>query len=276
MFVIGLMVSVIPAIVFFGMKGLLDEMFEAVFVLGFKYSGEQTLLQHILETVSSSKKQMLLLIVVPCVIPFLLHWRGWRERFLALTGGIFTFLAIASGNNYGHYYTLTIPIVLVGELSVTDVFLTAKNRKCILAIVLCGIMFFCQLPLMKVSLYSAYTHLFQQNQYRTGSLVQDISSKIPEEDKDSVFCYNLNPYWYTYADLFPCIKYCGWQNHYISLMPEIYDDFHAIFYSHPPTWLVLPKEQGTLPAFIDEMLETDYKPYYENESYSLYYYSLYS
>ena len=120
-------------------------------------------------------------------------------------------------------------------------------------------------------LYSAYTHLFQQNQYRTEYLVQDISSKIPEEDKDSVFCYNLNPSWYTYANLFPCIKYCGWQNHYISLMPEIYDDFCDRFQSNPPTWLVLPREKETIPAFLQEMLGTDYIEYYENESYTLYY-----
>ena len=120
------------------------------------------------------------------------------------------------------------------------------------------------------SMKSGYLHLFQQDQYKTESIVQDVSSRIPEEDHNSVFCYNLNPSWYTYANLFPCIKYCGWQNHYISIMPEIYDDFYARFRSHPPTWLILPKEKGTLPVFLDELLITDYCVYYENEKYTLY------
>ena len=159
MFMIGLIISVLPAIVFFGMKGLLGDMFEAVFVLGYKYSGEKTLLQHIIETISSYKKQLLLLIVVPCLIPFVLHWRGWRERFLSLIGALFTFLAIASGNNYPHYYTLTIPLVLVSEISITEFFLVSKSRKCIVAIVLSGIMLFSLLPLMGGA-YIARTHIF--------------------------------------------------------------------------------------------------------------------
>lgn len=131
-------------------------------------------------------------------------------------------------------------------------------------------MFFSQLSPVAGILHSAYLHLFQQNQYKNEYLVQDISSKIPEEDFDSVFCYNLNPSWYTYANLFPCIKYCGWQNHYFSIMPEIYDDFQSRFLSHPPTWLVLPKGKGTLAAFLDEILITDYYEYDENEKYTLY------
>lgn len=65
-------------------------------------------------------------------------------------------------------------------------------------------------------------------------------------------------------------NYCGWQNYYISIMPEIYDDFYARFRSHPPTWLILPKEKETLPVFMDELLITDYCVYYENEKYTLY------
>lgn len=271
MYIIGLTTSVIPAILFFGLKGLIGEAFEAVFVLGFKYAGEKTLLQHILESFSSYR--LILLIVIPCLIPIIFHWRSWRERFFMIIGTLFTFLAISSGNNYPHYYTLTIPLVLVSEISIAETLIGSNKRKRLLAIVLSGMML---LPLLRPvgsSLYSAYKHLFQQNQYKTEYLVRDVSSKIPEEDKNSVFCYNLNPSWYTYADLFPCIKYCGWQNHYITLMPEIYDDLHACFQSHPPTWLVLPKEKGNLPDFLDKMLYIDYGKYYENESYTLYYYS---
>ena len=268
MFIIGLTSSVIPAIVFFGMKGLLNEVFEAVFVLGFKYAGEKTLLQHIIETCRSYR--LIFLIIAPCLITFVLHWRGWRERFFMLIGTLFTFLAIASGNNYPHYYTLTIPLVLISEISIVETFIESNKRKRLAVILLSGLMIVPLLRPVAASLYSSYLHLFQQNQYKTEYFVQDISSKIPEEDYDSVFCYNLNPSWYTYANLFPCIKYCGWQNHYLSIMPEIYDDFHARFQSNPPTWLVLPKEKGTLPAFLDEILISDYYEYYENEKYTLY------
>ncbi len=271
MFIVGLTLSMIPAILFFGMKGLIGEAFEAVFVLGFKYAGEKTLFQHILESLSSFR--LIPLIVVPCFIPIIFHWRSWRERFFIIFGTLFTFLAIASGNNYPHYYTLTIPLVLVSEISITETFIGSNKRKHLIAIVLSGIMLFPLLRPVGSSLYSAYSHLFQQSQYKMEYLVRDVSSRIPEEDKNSVFCYNLNPSWYTYADLFPCIKYCGWQNHYITLMPKIYDDLHACFQSHPPIWLVLPNEKRTLPDFLDKMLYAEYCEFYKNESYTLYYFS---
>ncbi len=78
MFIIGLTSSVIPAIVFFGINGLLSEAFKAMFVLGVKYTEEKTLLQHIIETCSSYR--LMLLIIIPCLIPFVLRWRSWRER----------------------------------------------------------------------------------------------------------------------------------------------------------------------------------------------------
>ena len=268
MYIIGMAVSVIPFILFYGMNGLLYEAYEAVFVLGFKYAGEKTLLQHIIEACSSYR--FISLIIVPCLIPFVFRWRSWRERFFTIIGGLFTFLAIASGNNYPHYYTLTIPLVLVSEISLAETFIVSNNRKRLAAVVLAGIMVVPLLRPVAASIKSGYLHLFQQDQYKTESIVQDVSSRIPEEDHNSVFCYNLNPSWYTYANLFPCIKYCGWQNHYISIMPEIYDDFYARFRSHPPTWLILPKEKGTLPVFMDELLITDYCVYYENEKYTLY------
>ena len=116
----------------------------------------------------------------------------------------------------------------------------------------------------------SYYDLFRQDEIRTAETVRDVSDRIPAEDATSVFCYNLNPSWYTYAGLFPCNRYCGWQNHYISLMPEIYDDLKNTFETQPPRWLVLPVEPGELPDFIERMLDTAYRRVYENDQYTLF------
>ena len=266
-FIVGLLLAIIPPILFFAAKGLLREMLEAVFVLGFRYSGEKSFLHHLIETILSKR---LLLLIIPFLIPFLLQWRGWRERVLVMFGTLFTFLAIASGNNYTHYYTLTIPLILLAEVAIAESFRTNVNKKSIIALGLAIFMLLTQWPNVILRLRSAYRHLFEQSYYTTNQLVKDISSRIPEEDYQSVFCYNLNPEWYTYADLFPCIKYCGWQNHYISLIPEIYDDLENTFSIHPPAWLVLPEDPGELPAFLQEKLELEYQLIYQNSSYSLY------
>ena len=270
MFLVGLIISLAPAVLYYSYKGLLHEMLNAVFILGIKYSAEKSFTQHVAETIISDQKQLLLLLAVPCSIPILLGWRTWRERLLAFLGGLFTFIAIASGNNYIHYYTLAIPLLVLGEISITESVRIKVGKKELLAIVLVVVMLISSYSLFDYYSWAAYSHLFLQDRYNISQVVEDISSKIPEEDKDSVFCYNINPSWYTYADLFPCIKYCGWQNHYISLMPEIYDDLKKTFISDPPAWLVLPEEGGDLPLFLEQLLETDYLLVYDNESYALY------
>ena len=272
MFLIGLAVSVLPAILFFGARGLLIEMLNNVFVLGFKYSGEKTIVQHIAETILNTRNQRILLVVVPLFV--LLQWRGWRERLLALTGSLFTFFAIALGNNYSHYYTLTIPFLILSELSIVDLIHNKQNRKAIIAFILSAAMLASQLPIIRDFQDWVYPRLFLQDSFTTETLIKDISSKIPEKDYRSVFCYNIDPSWYSYTgvDIFPCIKYCGWQNHYISLMPEIYNDFEDTFTACPPAWLVLPKPSGKIPGFIQDPLATDYKLVYENEQYALYQY----
>ena len=272
MFLAGLIISLVPAVLYYGNKGLVKEMLEAVFVLGIKYAEEKSFIQHVTEIILSSRKQLLLLLAVPCIIPIFLNWKTWRERMLAFGGGLFTFFAIASGNNYVHYYTLAIPLLIFAEISIIDSVRIKAGKREAFAIVLAVIMLVFSYPLFNDTFSKAYSHLFRQDKYQTAQFVEDISSKIPEEDKDSVFCYNINPSWYTYADLFPCIKYCGWQNHYISLMPEIYDELEKIFIDTPPAWLVLPVKKGDLPLFLEERLEENYQLAYGNKKYVLYHY----
>ena len=271
-FAVGLVIALAPAVLFFGMKNLLSEMIEAVFVLGVKYSAEKTFIRHVVQTLLSNRKQQLFLIIIPGIVPIILHWRGWKERTLVVIGAVFTFFAIALGNNYIHYYTLTIPLLVLCEISLVEALRDKIDKRAILAAALTIVMILSQSPFMVKSFGRAYLHLFQQNRFITEQLVRDISSKIPEEDHQSVFCYNLDPGWYTYADLFPCIKYCGWQNHYIALMPEIYDDLQNTFALHPPSWLVLPEDQGVLPYFLEEILSKDYQLVYQNSSYALYHF----
>ncbi len=269
MFLAGLMVSVAPALLFFRAKGLLKEMLEAVFVLGFRYSGEKTFAQHVVQMINGDRRQQILLVLIPCAIVFLLHWRSWRERLFVFLGSVFSFYVISAGNNYSHYYTLTIPLLVLGEASLVDSFHTKSRARTVLALVLAGTMLVSQFGIAQHYAKSAGAHLFSPERFQTALAARDISSRIPDSDRDSVFGYNIHPAWYTYADLFPCIKYCGWQNHYISLMPQIYDDLQERFETQPPRWLVLPAGKSSLPAFLSERLESSYSLYHQNDSYRL-------
>ena len=269
-FIGGLLLAVVPAFLYFGAKGMLREMNEAVFVLGFKYSGEKTFLQHVFEAVTGLRNQQLLLLLIPAVMPVLLRWGDWRVRVLAFTGALFTFFAVVSGNNFTHYYTLVLPLVLLCEIAAADAFRAKSVPKAILAVILSAVMLVPQCTISGEAHVRAYEFLFHRDA-KTRNEVRDIASRIPEENAQSVYCYNLDPAWYTYANLFPCIKYCGWQNHYISLMPEIYYELEDRFAADPPLWLVLPADLGELPTFLEQELKTNYTAVYSNEAYILFY-----
>lgn len=273
MFFLGLSLVVGPILLFFGIKGLLREMFEAVFVLGVKYTTEKSFIKHVTEVVWGNKSQRVLLLVIPWLIPVIIRWRSWIEKTFVIFGAVFTFVAVASGNNYTHYYTLTIPLVLISEISIVDSFRSTKIWRVVLAVIMIISMLVPQYSFFEGSLRTAREYLFHQEYYNIAWSVQDVANRIPHEDSQSVFCYNLNPSWYTYTDLFPCIKYCGWQNHYIALIPQIYDDLKSIFQSNPPLWLILPKNIGELPDFLEKMIDIDYLQVYSNSEYILFHYS---
>ncbi len=272
-FIVGLTIAIVPAVLFFASKGLFYELIDSMFILGFKYSGEKSFVEHVVEAVLGERKLLIFLIIVPACVPFVLRWRSWMERLLVLTGALFSFFAVMSGNNYMHYYTLVIPLLVLCEMSVLESMTKSTKFRRNFACVLIAFMFVSQLPFMYSGLRTTMSHLLKPYKFTDGQSFRDISSRIPSEDRDSVFCYNINPAWYTYTDLFPCIKYCGWQEHYISLMPEIYDNLEETFDNDPPSWLVLPKNIGILPEFLDEMIDDEYRLVYQNETCLLYNYS---
>lgn len=272
-FLLGLACAVLPFFLYYASKGILPELFEAVFALGFRYSSKKPFLDHIQEVIFNHRNHRLLLILIPCFLVLYLKWKTWRERLLMLIGAVFTFLAISSGNNYMHYYALTLPLIVICESALAEQLQKNESRKRTVAICLASILLLSHLPNVGTRSVIIYLHFFKQEEYTESQIALDIASRIPEEDRDSVFGYNIAPAWYTYAQLFPCIKYCGWQNNYISLMPQIYDDLKNIFQERPPKWLILPRGRGRLPDFLEKTVEEEYLLQYENEKYSLYHFA---
>lgn len=271
LFFVGLAVSVLPFLVYYAKKGMIGQMLEAVFVLGFRYSDEKSLLAHLRQMLTSMNKNLLLLVFIPFLIVLLLRWGKREERFLFFSGTLLTLYAISTGNNYPHYYTLTIPLVVLSEIAVAAALRQRRHRRAAAALLLAGLMLVSQHRIIQYYYHRGWASLVHPEEFSIAGPIRDVSAKIPPGD--SVFCYGIDPYWYTYTDFFPCIRYCGWQNHYIALMPEIYDDLKSILETRPPRWLVLPAGETELPDFLEELLSSVYRQAYANAQYRLFSYA---
>ena len=261
MFITGASIAILPVVLYCRAKGILSQMLEAVFVLGFRYSQGNTFLEQVLETAADRKSLLLLLVFIPCVLILILKWRNWEERLFIVIGTIFTLAAVS------------LPLLVIGEAALFSGFRSISVPKRIICGVLVFLMLGSQLMFAAYSARESYFHLFHPEKYTAGSAAQDIAEKIPETDRNNVFGYNINPSWYTYTGLFPGNKYCGWQNHYIALMPGIYDELNEFFQKNAPAWLVLPNDHGILPDFLESMIDNEYKLYYSNKGFDLFNYS---
>lgn len=281
-FIAGFGAVFIPMLIFYAAQGQAFEMLYAVFVFGYKYSAENSITEHLFmiwNTPDWSSPKYFLLVFLPAVLAVCTRQKDWRLRLLSISGSIATFAAIISGNLYLHYFTLAIPLLVIGELLVWDTMRSTHHAERNVRIKKSLLLVFCLL-LTLVSLYgylAPVSFSLQLSQKfimspddSTVQNVKDIVEHITEDERDSVYCYNLSPSWYMYADLIPCIKYCGWQNHYISLDPGIELDLKQIFEAAPPKWLVLPEYVGTLSSFLVTELQTRYVYYYSNDAYLLY------
>lgn len=270
-FLFGFMAAVLPMLIFYHSKGLLGEMLKSIFELGSLYMAEKPFAEHIAHLLQGQYAQKNLMLAVPCAVGMISNWGTWREKSLIVLGSVSTFLSIAMGNNYMHYYTMAIPLIFMSELSTA---LSFKERRAELRSKICIIMIMAMLCAQSIIaaayLKRAADHLFFQELYQTGQSAREIEKQIPEDEKDSVYSYNINPAWYSYTDLFPCNKYCGWQNHYIKLMPNIECELEAFFRDNPPRWLVLPRQNKPMPMFLDMALTTEYDCVYANDMFVLY------
>lgn len=276
MFICGFIISLIPVFVFAGVNNMIPEMLHAMFYLGFKYSGEMTIWQHL--CVYSEKWYYTLISFVPIMIT-LVFWRFYKKEkmymVLAVLGCLVTNLACLTGNNYIHYYALNIPLLIYGEfLLVTpqNLILEYKtNRKQLIAfgLIAVAIALYASDAIGTVKFSAVQFRNIINNNFEDKDYV-DIASYIPNNEKDSVYTYGIPSRWYLYNGIFPYCRYCDWQDHYISLMPEIKNEIVEMFENNPPKYLVLKTDKASTAPFIRAICDEKYIAKESNSTLTLY------
>ena len=93
---------------------------------------------------------------------------------------------------------------------------------------------------------------------------------IPENERNRVWGYEVSLRWYTIADIMPYNRYCGWQEHYMNLSPQIAGEVGQMLNNNPPKWIVTKTSAVIENEMVKSKLSEDYTLFMENEEYILY------
>lgn len=268
----GTIIAIIPMFAYCYFNGILKEMLYQVFEFGFVYSSETSLFDS-LKLMTEYEWLGFIPLIGSILILLLFKEKDIKYWIFSISNALLVCLAVLMGNAYYHYFTLAVPniLFLIWIVYKNSPKLVNIKTKCLMVVLsICFILS----PAYKIYQEFGYNFWAIVDYHIAGDNdnTKKIMSFIPAEDRDSVYCYfDFASRWYCKAGIFPCIKYCDWQDHYIKLCPEIEEDLTKIFIDNPPKWLVLQSSsEKPYVSFIENAINFQYIKIAEEDGFLLY------
>lgn len=260
-FLAGMFLAFLPPFICFGYFGEIPNMLYCTFVFGVIYGTEGF---------GFGTGMLFLITLFFSVLLFLiLEVKNRKLWMLVILNTLGMLVTLGMGDSSLHDYMLIIPGMMPG------VWMLAQNwkrqgmerpRKLLAA----GVLLFCfAYPAYKLAGTGGIL-LHQAENRSIYEHVLETAGCIPEEERGSVLGYEVPMRWYTIADIMPCNRYCGWQEHYMQLVPEIEEDMEELFANMPPVWVVTKASAKIENAMVKQQLEQHYSVFRENEDFVLY------
>ena len=264
-FSMGIIISFSVPVLYFAANGILGEMFYDTFIFGFIYGTEGF-------GYGTGKPLMLMLFLSVAMLIIVKQKNKllWLLAFFNMMGMLIT---LGMGNSTLHDYMLVIPGMMLGiwiwqrEVKELKIELWKKNIAILLLVI--------------VSLYPCYKMLyvtktlFEQNSEKARidyENIIEIGAEISEKGTREMWGYEVPLRVYLISEIMPYNRYCGWQEHYMELVPSIEEDIITMFEEAPPRWIIKKTNKEILRVDIKEYIKEDYIEYKKNEDYTLYKY----
>lgn len=243
-FIIGLLTATIPMIIYFSAIGALDDMFYATILYNIKYS-------EVWPTIVDTPTWQNVIRLLPCafvaIISLLYDYRHKTLlSFIIIPAAAITFAAFFNSSGFYHYFVLVIPIFFLAlSLSLE---LSRWVAPIAIACVIINPLYADRIE-TNAALIKLHNTLFTNTAINNHPYSQ-IVAKIPKEERDSVFGYNLS---LIQNDIFlqmstiPTMKY-SYMHDEISLVDTIVrNDIHRYMTTQRPLWIaVQPSSSDSL------------------------------
>lgn len=258
-FLLGVAAAFVLPLLYFGYYGEIDSMLYCVFVFGFVYGTEGFAI--------GTGGVFLITLLFPILVFFLTRQDNKKLWMLVICNTAGMMITLGMGNSTLHDYILIIPNMMFGIWRLAE---TWRDRKATVKIALAAVILLCfAYPGYKM-LKAGVSILRQAGDDTAYQYVMETADCIPEEERDSVWGYEVSMRWYAIADIMPCCKYCGWQEHYMELSPQIATEIEEMLETDPPVWIVTRAGKEIENIVVKTKLQESYELFTENSEYKLY------
>ena len=260
-FLLGIAAAFLLPVLYFGYYGELGNMFQCVFVFGYIYGTEGF---------EIGTGGIFLVTLLFSILIFLLTKQDNRKLWMLViwnTAGMMVTLGM--GNSTLHDYMLIVPGMMFGVWRLVEVWqdnhFDRTKKLCLTAAIIVCLAY----PCYKMA-GAGISILRQAGDDTAYQNVMETVECIPENERDRVWGYEVSLRWYTIADIIPCNRYCGWQEHYMSLSTEISEEVSRMLSTNPPKWIVTKTSSVIENEIVKSKLSEDYTLFMDNEEYILY------
>lgn len=260
----GFTLTVAPMIVYFSIKGCLDEMIHCVFEIGLSRSldfGEQFNLKW--ELKSSG-----------CIFAFIFaitHMKKLSKELstILVAMSAATYLLLHLGTPFYYYFITVYPCLILAMalfLKLYNPLLIFENAKQAVCVLFFTVMLFYYVDAAGDSFYTA-VYDYQQSHFDDYEKdAKDLASLIPEFERDSVFSFQTDMTWFECNQITPCCKYVVNLPFFLCLDPPIQDDILDTLKNEPPKWLIIGDDFNESMPEIAKYVMGNYECIYENSS----------
>ena len=245
-FLLGMAAVAAPVCLFFIIKGTFPDMIFATFTFNFLYAAEGSYEKGAAALLELIKWTIPVMALIALSLIFAKRL-GVKVASLITTVSVFALIPVMMGFGYTHYYTTLIPLI---TLYAAVFFFIAGNKISAAACILCVVMalplvgYFETLPynishytqkLYRQSHPEVYRDTHSDIQYSAAAL----SSLIPEDERDSVFGYNISAAWFLEADIMPCFRLFTLQEEWATHYGEFGREINQMMIDAPPKWVII-------------------------------------
>lgn len=273
---IGFLAISVPLVLYFLYKDAFHEMIYATFIFNMKYAGYEPDLSFPIRAILIYivKYWSVFIILIIGTLLYCRRRKEWNLLLLVFLLIVFGLVSTRFGLYVPHYMTLNIPLLALGLTLIINTLDSFFSKSVIVR----GSLVVSFLLLSGYTVWK-YNNSFYQTSLDDSAFINqssDIIQQIPEDQKNSIYTYNIQARFLLNTGLEPYFRYFIFQEWHGVHDKQIYEDINKMMDTHPPLWVVISVEDTEEQGYTQKntsfykILDTNYSLFYKNDGFLLF------